>query len=100
MKLNTKQMEESKEEIKQTNGLKDEMTVSHPDFLKHKRLEGETDSQYKIRRLVNKMYIKSKKAGKQFWVAKTFGENKKGVTFEWKKYRGAVKKLKNQQTIK
>lgn len=45
------------------------MNIHHPDFLKPQRLEGETDYQYKVRRLVNKMYLKSKKKN-LIWISK------------------------------
>lgn len=46
------------------------MDISHPDFLKSERLTGETDKQYKVRRIFNKMYLKHKKRNQMLWISK------------------------------
>jgi hypothetical protein len=46
------------------------MNIDHPDFMMPQRLEDETPWQYKVRRWIQKAYIKQKKAGQFMWIAK------------------------------
>jgi len=53
-------------------GMKTEekMNLNHPDFLRPERLEEETPYQYKVRKIMNKLYIKQKKKGSFMWISK------------------------------
>lgn len=46
------------------------MNPNHDNFLIPQRLDGETDYQYKARKMINKLYIKNKKKGTMIWVSK------------------------------
>lgn len=63
--------EKTEEELKSIQSIEEpKMDISHPDFLRPYRLVGETDKQYKIRRLFNKMYQRQRKQGNIMWIAK------------------------------
>ena len=47
-----------------------QMSINHPDFLRPERLTDETDYQYKVRKWMQKAYIKQKKKGQMLWISK------------------------------
>lgn len=120
-----KETEVKEETNLEQNSEEKKMSIEHPDFMKPYRLEGETDNQYKARKIVQKLYIKQKKKGTLAWIAKdtrlpimgekdTAQENKvigykvsEGFTYNKEKFNKAIeawkirqKELEQKQQIK
>ena len=71
------QSDSSTQENKNNIELTDSLNPKHKDFLRPERLEFETDKDYELRRMLNKLYLKQKKKGTMFWISsKPVYENK------------------------
>lgn len=71
------QSDSSTQENKNNIELIDSLNPKHKDFLRPERLEFETDKDYELRRMLNKLYLKQKKKGTMFWISsKPVYENK------------------------
>lgn len=96
---------------------KPKISLEHPEFLKPHRLDGETDHQYKARRVIQKLYIKQRKRGSLAWIAKDLAlpqyaeddtEKKKpigykeseGFTYNKAKFEKAIKEWQAKQELK
>ena len=71
------QSDSGTQENKNNIELTDSLNPKHKDFLRPERLEFETDKDYELRRMLNKLYLKQKKKGTMFWISsKPVYENK------------------------
>lgn len=61
---------ETTTEITKEQSGQSKMSLQHPDFLKPQKLDGETNYQYKVRRWMQKAYIKQRSKGTFMWIAK------------------------------
>lgn len=69
---------------------KEELRFDINSFLQPQRLENETYERYKERQKIVKMYLKERKKGQMWWMAKDIAGAVKGTTYNKQQYEKAL----------